>query len=380
MSIKEITTNIKIPYNIFQSNQSCFNVLNEISNNIFSNINNNLLNGGKNKNKRKKTLKTLKNRNIIIKTLKNKNKKKNVNNKNKNKNINNNKSKKYYKLKGGTKGAQLFMLIITFLTFNLLTTDSLLFTSDSNVIERIVEAGKNSLFFKNSKGTCASNILFFLKSISLETHVFNLLNTVKMNNPKIEKQLNINATLKTTWVEFSLFDEFDDNIPKSLNQDQIIHENFNSMIQTINGKKQLVKLYISKLQKICSSIGRGFITLLVYPTTGSINHAVALWYTETGNIIIIDPQMFDYYNSIEIYSDINDDFEKYNAGSGIRVYSLQQYITDNIIVDDIYRSSYLLKEKHLELNNNMTALSDNNPHYETGLQLLQDNNRFINDL
>jgi hypothetical protein len=274
------------------------------------------------------------------------------------------------------------MLIIIFLTFNSLTSDSLLITSDSNVIERIVEAGKNTLFFKNSKGTCGSNILFFLKSISLETHVFNLLNTVKMNNPKVEKQLNINATLKTTWDEFSLFDALDDTIPQSINKDQIIHEQLDSMIQTSEGKNELVKLYISKLQKICSSIGRGFITLLVYPTTGSINHAVALWYTETGNIIIIDPQLFDYYNSIEIYSDVNNDFEKYNAGTGIHVYSLKKYIKDNIIVDDIYRSSYLLKAKHFELNNNTTTLSNDNPYYETGLKLLQDNNnnRFINDL
>jgi hypothetical protein len=373
MSIKEITTNIEIPYSIFQSNQSCFNVLNEISNNIFNNMNTNLLNGGKNKNKRK---------NIKRKRKTLKNKKKNINNKNKkiNKNINNNKSKKYYKLKGGTKGAQLFMLIIIFLTFNSLTTDSLLFTNDSNVIERIVEAGKKSLFFKNSKGTCASNILFFLKSISLETHVFNLLNTVKMNNQKIEKELSINATLKTTWVEFSLFDALDDTVPKSINKDQIIHEQFNSMIQTSEGKNELVKLYISKLQKFCSSIGRGFITLLVYPTTGSINHAVALWYTETGNIIIIDPQLFDYYNaqrklsSIEIYSDVNDNFEKYNAGSGIRVYSLKKYISDNVIVDDyIYEISYLLEAKHFELNDNITAISDNNPYYEKGLKLLEGN-------
>jgi hypothetical protein len=363
MSIKEITTNIKIPYNIFQSKQSCFNVLNEISNNIFINMNTNLLNGGKNKNKNKK-------KNIKIKRKTLKNKKKNINNKKKN--INNNKSKKYYKLKGGTKGTQLFMLIIIFLIFNSLTTDSLLFVNDSNVIERIVEAGKNSLFFKNSKGTCASNILFFLKSISLETHVFNLLNTVKMNNQKIEKQLNINATLKTIWVEFSLFDALDDTVPQSINKDQIIHEQLDSMIQTSEGKNELVKLYISKLQKICSSIGRGFITLLVYPTTDSINHAVALWYTETGNIIIIDPQLFDYYNSIEIYSDVNNDFEKYNAGSGIRVYSLKKYIIDNIIVHDIYRSSYLLKAKHFKLNDNITAISDNNPYYEKGLKLLED--------
>jgi hypothetical protein len=358
MLIKEITTNIKIPYNIFQTNQNCFNVLNEISNNIFSNMNTNLLNGGKNK---KKNIKIK----IKIKTLKKKYKKRTFKKYKK--------SKKYYKLKGGTTGIQLFMLIIIFLTFNFLTTDSLLFTSDSNVIKRIVEVGENSLFFKNSKGTCATNILFFLKIFSLETHVFNLLHTVKMNNAKIEKQLSINATLKTTWVEFSLFDVLDDTIPESKDKDQIIHEQFNSMIQTNEGKNELIKLYIGKLQKICSSIGkRGFITLLIYPTTSSINHAVALWYTETGNIIIIDPQLFYYYKSIEIYSDVNNDFEKYNAGSGIRVYSLTKYIADNIEYD-INQSFYLLQAKHVELSNNITELSYVNPYYKEGLKLLKNN-------
>jgi hypothetical protein len=359
MSIKEITINIDIPLNIFQSNQNCYNVLNEISNNIFSNMNNNLLIGGKNKRKNIKRKIRIKRKSLKKKRFKKEKKY--------------NKSKKSYNLKGGTKGTPLFMLLIIFLTFNPLTTDSLSFTSDSNVIRRIVEAGKNTIFFKNSKGTCASNIIFFLKSISLETHVFNLLNTVKMNNLKIEDQVNINATLKTTWREFSLFDELDDTVPKSINKDQIIHEQLDDMIKTDEGKNELVKLYISRLQKICSSIGIGFISLLTYPT-GSVNHVIALWYTQTGNIIFIDPQLFEYYNSIEIYSNINDDFEKYKAGNVIRVYSLNNYIKNSGILNDIYKSSYLLQSKHVELSNNKTALSYDNPYYEKGLKLLKNDN------
>ena len=43
-----------------------------------------------------------------------------------------------------------------------------------------------------------------------------------MNKLNVEKELSINATLKTTWVEFSLFDEFNDTIPESKDKEKII--------------------------------------------------------------------------------------------------------------------------------------------------------------
>jgi len=349
MLTKEIITDIKIPSNFFQSEQVCVNVLNQISNDIFKNT---IMNGGKKINKKKSKTKR-KNKSKIRSKIRNKK----------------NKTKKHYNLKGGTKLATFFILLLIFLIFNPLKTDSLIMTKDSNIISRIVEVGKNPLVFDNPQGTCASNILFFLKSIPLETHVNNLVNVVKMTNSDIEKTPNIEATLKTKWIEFDLFDALDDIIPETKDKDKNIYDTFNQ-----NTDDEKIQMYISKLQKICSSIGKGFITLLGYPTTSTVNHAVALWYTETGNIVLIDPQLFGQYRqgTIEIYSDINIDSEKYNAGSGINVYSLKKYIKDNLDLNDIYRKSYLLQAKHFELGNS-TTLSSINPYYEKGIQLLQDN-------
>lgn len=362
MSTKEIITKIKIPSNFFNSDKACINLLKQVSNGIFSNS---IMNGGKNIRKNKKKGKTSKYKlNTKIRSKQNK-------------------TKKLYKLKGGTTLLVFFILIIIFLTFNPLTTDSLIMTKDSNVISRIVEAGKKSLVFNNLKGTCASNILFLLKTISLETHVSNLVNVVKMTTYDIEKTPNIDATLKTNWIEFDFFDILDDIIPETKDKDKNIHEFFSkdSDEDADDEKKNLlVNMYIDKLQKICSSIGKGFITLFGYPTTLNVDHAVALWYTETGNVVLIDPQLFGQYRqgTIEIYSDINIDSEKYNAGSGIKVYSLKKYLRENLVLDDICRKSHLLQAKHFELDNNSTDISSSNPYYEKGIQLLQDNKKNTN--
>jgi len=262
-----------------------------------------------------------------------------------------------------------------FLSFNSLFTYSLSFTKDKFVINRIVEASKNTLFFKNTKGTCGSNIFFFLKIINLEEHVNNLLSGTVMNKEDAVKNPNINTTLKMGWTGFSIHDEISDmNMePDSLNRDIRINEQIDIMKNTNEGKKELVKLYINKLQKICSSIGRGFITLFVYPTVSS-NHAVAIWYTETGNIIFIDPQRFEKNGKIEIYSDLNDDFERYKSGSGINIYSLNIFLEKSGILYLPAKDSFILNGIHTEINNNTSKLSYDNPYYKTANNLLLKNN------
>lgn len=317
MLVKTITTDLKIPYNFFKSDQTCIKTLNQLSNKIFIPR---ITVGGK----RRTHLKVLKK-------------------------TNRNKTKKRY-IKGGSRsmihtGSALFILLIVFLAFNPLTIDSLTPTKDSDVIKKLVHAGKNALVFKNLKGTCASNVLHFLNIIPLETHQHNVLNTVKMTDVDITNKIYANATVKTTWIEFSLFDALDQYIPESATKDKNIHDYFENA-----NKNDLAKRYIEKLQQLCSTIGYepGFITILSYPVK-QVNHVVILWYTETRNIVLIDLQLFEIYNRIEIYSDTNADYEKYNAGKGIKVYPLSKYIKDNIALDNIWKNSQLLKEKHFSI-------------------------------
>lgn len=321
MLVKTITTDLKIPYNFFKSDQICIRTLNQISNKIFieSNMNPKITMGGKR-------------RTHLV-----------------SKKTNRNKTKKRY-IKGGSRsmihtGSALFFLLIIFLAFNPLTIDSLMPIKDSDVIKKLIYAGKNALVFKNTKGTCASNILYFLNIIPLEMHQHNVLNTVKMTDIDMTNKIYANATVKTTWIKFSLFDALDQYIPESADKDKNIYDYFENA-----NKSELAKRYIEKLQQLCSTIGYepGFITILSYPIK-SVHHVVVLWYTETRNIVLIDLQLFEMYNRIEIYSDANADYEKYNAGKGIKVYPLSKYIKDNMAFDDIHKNSQLLKEKHFSI-------------------------------
>jgi len=243
--------------------------------------------------------------------------------------------------------------------FNPLLSDALTPTKDKDVLSRIVSAGKNSLVFDNPKGTCASNVLFFLKTISLETHINNLLNGVIMTTNNISQNLNVNATLETKWLDFSLFGVNNPEIQENMDPNEMIDYR--------------AKLYVTQLQKYCSSIGKGFITIFIYPGKTE-KHATILWYTETANIVLIDPQLFSVYKNygIEIYSDINNELDKYNAGSGITVYSLTNYIRKNVKLDSSFELSWLLTSKHFQLNNNSTELSEANPYYEKGIRLLKE--------
>ncbi len=373
-NITTIKTDINIPYNFLKSIQTlqqtgqlqkpeeieqiCNNIVKQLSNGLLeNNITNeettpmingeiNKMNGGKHKNrkskgKRYKTIKNKKNK------TKGKNQKKNT------------KTKKIHNQKGGANLFIFYFIIIVFLMFNPLSSDALTPTKDKDVLSRIVSAGKNSLVFDNSKGTCASNVLFFLKTISLETHVNNLLNVVKMTADTISQNLNVNATLETKWLEFSLFGVTNAEIQENMDPNEMVDYR--------------AKLYVTQLQKYCSSIGKGFITIFLYPGKRE-KHATILWYTETGNIVLIDPQLFSVYKKygIEIYSDINDESNKYNAGSGINVYSLTNYIRKNINLDSSFNLSQLLTSKHFQLNNNSTELSEANPYYEKGIKLLKE--------
>jgi hypothetical protein len=369
-NITIIKTNIDIPYNFLKSIQTlqqtgqlkqpeeteqiCNNMVNKFSNDLLENSKMNEettpkinINGGKYKNRKSK-----RKRHKTIKNKKNKTKSKNQRK--------NKKTKKIYNQTGGTKLFIFYFIIIIFLMFNPLSSDALTPTKDKDVLSRIVSAGKNSLVFDNSKGTCASNVLFFLKTISLETHVNNLLNGVIMNTNNISQNLNINATLETKWLDFSLFSTTNSEIQENMDSNELIDYR--------------AKLYVTQLQKYCSSIGKGFITIFIYPGKRE-KHATILWYTETGNIVLIDPQLFSVYKNygIEIYSDINNESDKYNAGSGITVYSLTNYIRKNVKLESTFELSWLLTSKHFQLNNNSTELSESNPYYEKGIKLLKEN-------
>ncbi len=375
-NITTIKTNINIPESFIKSIQTlqqtgqlenpketeefCNNMMKQFSNSIGLLENNTTnekmnqettpkinINGGKHKNRKSK-----RKRHKTIKNKKNK-----TNNKN---HIKNKKTKKKYNQKGGTNQFIFYFIIIVFLMFNPLLSDALTPTKDKDVLSRIVSAGKNSLVFDNSKGTCASNVLFFLKTISLETHVNNLLNGVIMTTNTISQKLNINATLETKWLEFSLFGVTNAEIQENMDPNEMVDYR--------------AKLYVTQLQKYCSSIGKGFITIFIYPGKTE-KHATILWYTETGNIVLIDPQLFSIYKNygIEIYSDINNESDKYNAGSGITVYSLTNYIRKNVKLESTFEISWLLTSKHFQLNNNSTELSEANPYYEKGIKLLKEN-------
>ena len=374
-NITIIKTNIDIPYNFLKSIQTlqetgqlqqpeeeieqiCNNMVNKFSNELLENNATNEkmneettpkinINGGKHKNRKSK-----RKRHKTIKNKKNKTKGKNQRKKKK--------TKKIYNQKGGTKQFIFYFIIIVFLMFNPLLSDALTPTKDKDVLSRIVSAGKNSLVFDNPKGTCASNVLFFLKTISLETHINNLLNGVIMTTNNISQNLNVNATLETKWLDFSLFGVTNSEIQENMDSNELIDYR--------------AKLYVTQLQKYCSSIGKGFITIFIYPGKRE-KHATILWYTETGNIVLIDPQLFSIYKNygIEIYSDINNESDKYNAGSGITVYSLTNYIRKNVKLESTFELSWLLTSKHFQLNNNSTELSESNPYYEKGIKLLKEN-------
>jgi len=373
INITTIKTDIKIPISFLKSIQelqqtgqteqteqtelNCNNIINQIESTLF---NNTIMNKNVNEEMNKLTIKGGK---YINKKFKGKKYKTIKNKKNKTKrtsNRKNKKTKKNYNQKGGTKLFIFYFIILVFLIFNPLSSDALTLTKDKDVLSRIISAGKNSLVFENPKGTCASNVLFFLKTISLETHVNNLLNVVKMTADTISQNLNINATLETKWLDFSLFGVTNAEIQESMGPNKLIDYR--------------AKLYVTQLQKYCSSIGKGFITIFLYPGKRE-KHATILWYTETGNIVLIDPQLFSVYKNygIEIYSDINDESDKYNAGSGIKVLSLTNYIRNHVDLDTKFERSWLLTSKHFQLNNNSTELSEANPYYEKGIKLLKEN-------
>jgi len=307
-----INTKFKIPSNFFESNTVCINTLRKISEDVFKNR---IMNGGRKSRYRK---------------------------------IKKNNTRKHKKISGGAKSAIMgfsgfFLLLVIFLTFNPLTIKSLMTTKDSRVISKIVDASKNAALYENKNGTCVSNVLYFFNAISLETHRHHLLNSVSMTHGDIIEKLNFKGTFKTIWLEFSMFDALDDFIPESSEKDKNIYEYVDN-----EKTSDLTKRYIEKLRKICANMGKGFVTVLTYPTKKSY-HAVILWYTETDNIVLIDPQLFYEHNIIEIFSDINEDFERYNAGTGIKVYSLNTYVGRNVDLRSMFRETYILKEKHFEI-------------------------------
>ena len=181
-----------------------------------------------------------------------------------------------------------------------------------------------------------------------------------MTTDTISQNLNVNATLETKWLDFSLFGATNAEIQENMGPNELTDYR--------------AKIYMTQLQKYCSSIGKGFITIFVYPGKRE-KHATILWYTETGNIVLIDPQLFSVYQKygIEIYSDINEELTKYNAGpdSDIKVLTLINYIKKNVDLEKTFERSWLLTSKHFQLNNNSTELSVENPYYEKGIQLLK---------
>ena len=338
MIIKKIVTHMRIPLNVSPSEQMCENMLKQMSNDLSKPILGKLIKGGKTMHKKRRSTK-------------------------------HKKTRRKYTIKGGTKFGLFYILLILFFIFNPIAIDSLSMWSDSEVLSRILEAGKHLLVYDNPKGTCASNALFFMKSVSFETHVHNLINSVKMDHGDISNTLYANATLETKWIQFDMFDIIDPIVPNTPD-DKNIYDTFDNLSKTSEGHITLAKMYIQQLKQYCSNIGRGFVTLFSYPVGKvKINHAVILWYTQTGNIIIIDPQLFERYG-VEIYSDINDDFEKYDAGRGIKVRSLTKYIADSVKLNSVFDKSMILESKHFTLNDVETELSSVNPFYEKGMHML----------
>ena len=257
--------------------------------------------------------------------------------------------------------------ILFFIALLVIYTNSLMNVSNSEVVQRIKDVNRVSDLIRNTHGTCALNSLLFLKSIDLPTFEYLTMQIIELKKGlsmrESNEYLSGNIDVASDWFLIN-------GLAPSLDKNTAIRE----YIQRLkNAMLDLKRTYgFSEDQDV--------ISLMTYPSKNSnVGHAVVIWLTKDGDIIIINSQDF-YRNDIFLYSsaiDIEFDSKyakeiKYlNNDKDMRLKSLYGFVLKNIdIQHDVYGTN-IFESLHI-------TIRDDYRNYKRDNELSVENQALIN--
>ncbi len=267
----------------------------------------------------------------------------------------------------------LFAIVFLFMSGNV---KSVLNVTHSSLVDDLRKSFSVADIFKNKYGTCAPNVLLFMKVIGLDK--FSELTTQiisqrqYMPKAQVSEYLNRKMGINEIWDIHPI--EYDvENAKKSMSN-KLLSKYISYVNSQSGADKSLMDKYILSIylledirekmkglrKKLFNEVPNSIVTYASLPGINSkgigAGHAVTLWLTPDDKLLLIDPQKFIYSDVVVVFS------EDFFREKDIEIWRLTDYFV-NLIDFRVGRSYYIMSQIHEQIydKNDENTLSVNNP-------------------
>lgn len=267
----------------------------------------------------------------------------------------------------------LFAIVFLFMSGNV---KSVLNVTHSSLVNDLRNSFSVADIFKNKYGTCAPNVLLFMKVIGLDK--FSELTTQiisqrqYMPKAQVSEYLNRKMGINEIWdiqpIEYDV-----ENAKKSMSN-KLLSKYISYVNSQSGADKSLMDKYILSIylledirekmkglrKKLFNEVPNSIVTYASLPGINSkgigAGHAVTLWLTPDDKLLLIDPQKFIYSDVVVVFS------EDFFREKDIEIWRLTDYFV-NLIDFRVGRSYYIMSQIHEQIydKNDENTLSVNNP-------------------
>jgi hypothetical protein len=267
----------------------------------------------------------------------------------------------------------LFAIVFLFMSGNV---KSVLNVTHSSLVDDLRKSFSVADIFKNKYGTCAPNVLLFMKVIGLDK--FSELTTQiisqrqYMPKAQVSEYLNRKMGINEIWdiqpIEYDV-----ENAKKSMSN-KLLSKYISYVNSQSGADKSLMDKYILSIylledirekmkglrKKLFNEVPNSIVTYASLPGINSkgigAGHAVTLWLTPDDKLLLIDPQKFIYSDVVVVFS------EDFFREKDIEIWRLTDYFV-NLIDFRVGRSYYIMSQIHEQIYdiNDENTLSINNP-------------------